>query len=255
MIQACKIISNDELSAGYFRMVLEKPFESFTPGQFCMVQIPGNSEILVRRPFSLCLESQNHFHIVYKAVGPVTRAMSLARSGHELNIQAPLGKGLDWSGYSRVIGIAGGYGIAPMLGLGQHLKTAKIAYEVYYGTRSQADILLQADFAAAAIPLHISTEDGSSGYKGYVTELLEQQLTSGDKTLFFVCGPHGLLQAAAQLAQRLGYDCAVSMEEYMGCGIGVCLGCVVKTKQGNYVRSCIEGPVMDAKDVEWEGHR
>lgn len=253
MIENCKIISNQELSAGYFRLVLEKPFEFFTPGQFCMIQLANSRETLFRRPFSLCCEDKSTFQIVFKAIGPVTQAMARSAAGEELEVQGPLGTGLDWSGYERVIGIAGGYGIAPMLGLGYHLKQQKISYEVYYGTRSESDILLQADFDAAAIPLHLATEDGSQGHTGYVTELLEQNLASGgqDKTLFFVCGPHGLLHAAAQLAQRMGHDCQVSMEEYMGCGIGVCLGCVVKTEQGDYIRSCVEGPVMDSEQVVW----
>lgn len=253
----CKVISNEELQAGYYRITLEKPFKSFQPGQFCMLKVPGMKETLLRRPFSLCQEDAQRFEIVYKAIGPVTHAMATLHAGQTVQALGPLGKGIDWAGYGSVIGIAGGYGIAPMLGLGRHLKAAGIEYSVYYGARSERDLLLQDDFAAADIELHISTEDGSRGFKGLVTELIADQgrarLASTDtkKTLWFVCGPHGLLQAVATMADDGGIDCHVSMEEYMGCGIGVCLGCVVKTRDGHYRRSCVEGPVMDAKSVSW----
>lgn len=253
----CTVISNEELQAGYFRIRLAKPFMRFQPGQFCMLKVPGMTETLLRRPFSLCQEDEASFDIVYKAVGPVTRALSGLCRDQAVRILGPLGQGVDWSGYERVIGLAGGYGIAPMLGLGRHLERAGVDYEVYYGARSAADLLLRDDFAAADIALHISTEDGSLGFKGFVTELIVNQGTARraptdtKKTLWFVCGPHGLLAAAAELAREHGIDCHVSMEEYMGCGIGVCLGCVVKAVDGSYQRSCVEGPVMDAKSVNW----
>lgn len=254
----CKIISNDELKAGYYRLKLEKPFECFQPGQFCMLKVPGMQETLLRRPFSLCQESGQHFEIVYKAIGPVTRALAERTPGQTVWALGPLGKGLDWATYERVIGIAGGYGIAPLLGLGRHLQGAGIDYDVFYGARSQSDLLLLDDFQQAGIGVHVSTEDGSTAFRGRITDLVRRQIESGkgnlagsEKTLWFVCGPHGLLQAAAELAAEFKVDCRVSMEEYMGCGIGVCLGCVVKTRDGQYRRSCVEGPVMAADVVNW----
>ncbi len=253
----CKIISNQELSAGYFRLQIEKPFASFVPGQFCMVRVPGQVEALLRRPFSLCQENAQSFEIIYKAIGRVTRTMAALKPNQQLWVLGPLGSGVNWSSYQRVIGIAGGYGIAPMLGLGHHLKLQGISYEVYYGARSASDLLLEDDFAAAAIALHVCTEDGSKGFRGRVTELLERDVAGkgasrSAPTLWFVCGPHGLLQVAAELAKTRGFDCAVSMEEYMGCGIGVCLGCVVKTADGRYIRSCVEGPVLNSREVKWQ---
>lgn len=249
----CKIISNEELQAGYFRIRLQKPFDHFQPGQFCMVKVPGVQETLLRRPFSLCREDEEVFDIVYKAVGPVTRTMSSLRPDQVVQVLGPLGHGIDWAGYERVIGVAGGYGIAPMLGLGEHLKAAGVSYEVFYGARGAADLLLQDEFAKAGIALHVSTEDGSAGFKGRITDLIAARGAADDaeRTLWFVCGPHGLLKAAASLAGERGVACSISMEEYMGCGIGVCLGCVVKTSDGHYRRTCVEGPVMNAKTIDW----
>lgn len=249
----CKIVSNEELTSGYYRLVFEKPFDSFQPGQFCMIRIPGIQEELLRRPFSLCQEDKTHFEIVYKVVGPVTRAMAHLSVSCELWVLGPLGNGLDWTGYTRVVGIAGGYGIAPMLGLGRRLKSQDIPYEVYCGARSLSDLLLLSDFEKIGVSVHVSTEDGSRGFKGLITELAERDLShmGNKKTLLFVCGPHGLLHEASQLASKLGCPCRVSMESYMGCGMGVCLGCVVKMKDGQYVRSCVEGPVMNAEEIEW----
>lgn len=251
--QRCHVLRQEELKAGYFRLELSKPFQSFIPGQFCMVRVPGLSETLLRRPFSLCQESEQSFQLVYKAIGPTTRAMSRLRAGDELQVMAPLGQGLDWSGYEAVIGVAGGYGIAPMLGLGTHLKKAGLSYDVFYGARSESDILLADDFAQAEIPLHVSTEDGSQGFKGYITEKLQQELGrfDRDKTLCFVCGPHGLMKACAQLMAEAGFACHVSMEETMGCGIGICLGCVVPTQEG-YRTTCTSGPVMPGETICWE---
>jgi dihydroorotate dehydrogenase electron transfer subunit len=251
----CKIILNEELKAGYYRLVFEKAFDSFQPGQFCMLKVPGLTQTLLRRPFSLCQEEGNQCQIIYKNVGPTTKAMSHLQKGDQINILGPLGKGLDWTGFEQVFAVAGGYGIAPMLGLGTHLKAAGINYQVFYGARSQSDLLLEEDFEAANIPLHISTDDGSKGYQGLVTELLASHLRARQaaplRILLFSCGPHGLLKASAAFARDKKIDCHVSMEEYMGCGIGVCLGCVVKTDDGTYKRSCVEGPVMDAEIVLW----
>lgn len=249
----CRIISNSELTSDYHRLVLEKPFDSFIPGQFCMIRIPDSKEALLRRPFSLCQEDEGCFEIVYKIVGPVTKALSQLLCGQAIWVLGPLGNGLDFSKANRVVGIAGGYGIAPMLGLGRRLKSQDIPYEVYYGARSKKDLLLLCDFKEMNVDLHISTEDGSQGFKGLITELAERDLshTINKKTLLFVCGPHGLLQAASRLASNLGCSCVVSMERYMACGMGVCLGCVVKMKDGQYIRSCVEGPVMNASSVKW----
>lgn len=247
----CQVIQNTELQAGYFRLFIEKPFESFRPGQFCMLRLPNTRETLLRRPFSLCREGDDHFEIVYKVVGPVTRAMAGLGAGQELCVLGPLGQGVEWSGFERVIGIAGGYGIAPMLGLAHQLAPTAIEYQVYYGARSKTDLLLVEDFNKADIPLHITTEDGTAGSQGQITDLLVSEDHSDKKTLWFVCGPHGLLRAVAELADSKAVKCRVSMEEYMGCGIGVCLGCVVPTPEGEYRRSCVEGPVMDSQRVRW----
>lgn len=250
----CKILSNQELADGYYRLVFEKPFTSFQPGQFCMVKVPHLKESLLRHPFSLCQESDEKAEIIYKVVGPTTHAMARLKPGSTFWVLGPLGKGLDCSDYLQVIGIAGGYGIAPMLGLGNHLKESSIDYQVYYGARSEADLLLREDFASREISVHVSTEDGSCGFVGRVTDFLKKQKkeVSGEGTLWFVCGPHGLLQAAAKLASSWKVDCYTSLEETMGCGIGVCLGCVVKTNEGHYVRSCVEGPVMDSRLITWQ---
>lgn len=250
---SAEIIFNRPLVDGYYRLRFKKAFASFQPGQFCMLQVPGLTETLLRRPFSLCREEADCAEIVYKVVGPTTRALSQLKEGRQLNLLGPLGQGLDWQGYRRVVGIAGGYGIAPMLGLAEHLRSAGIAYAVYYGARSKQDLLLCQDFAQAEIPLHITTEDGSAGLKGLVTEALHQdrsQLASTG-TLWFVCGPHGLLQVAAKLAKSWGVACRVSMEEVMGCGVGVCLGCVVPCEDGAYRRSCVEGPVLESQLISW----
>ncbi len=250
---SCRVVANQELAATYFRLTFEKPFSSFQPGQFCMVHVPGLEETLLRRPFSLCQERADQAEIVYKAVGPTTQAMARLKTGDRLSVLGPLGQGLAWEGFQKVIGVAGGYGIAPMLGLGRSLQEIGVDYQVYYGARSKNDLLLLDDFKQEGISVHISTEDGSAGLKGRVTERLQQDRNKvvGGKTLWFACGPHGLLQAAAELATSWKVACSTSVEEYMGCGIGVCLGCVIKTTEGRYIRSCVEGPVMESQKIQW----
>ena len=147
--------------------------------------------------------------------------------------------------------VGGGYGIAPLLFLAQQLAAKNIPVEVFIGGRCEEDLLLRREMKLAGARVTCSTEDGSAGFHGRVTQPLEarlRQMPGGARLA--ACGPHGMLRVITQLAQTYQVPAEVSLETVMACGLGVCNGCVVKIK-GEYRRVCKDGPVFPAQDVDW----
>jgi dihydroorotate dehydrogenase electron transfer subunit len=235
-----------------------KPHHSvcFSPGQFVMVAMPGE-RFLFRRPFSVLQQQADTgvFDIFYKLVGQGTRLMVQHWGiGDQVQVLAPLGLGFPQvTGQTLMIG--GGIGIAPVYfaGLNQPLATC------IYGARSQADLGLLPELQQAfdTRRLHIATDDGSYGYHGHVGQLLTSQpeLMQQAKAAY-ICGPTPMMKAVSQQLQTANPDMAVyvSMEEHMPCGIGACTGCVVARTNGRLpLKTCVDGPVMLASEVDWDG--
>jgi dihydroorotate dehydrogenase electron transfer subunit len=152
--------------------------------------------------------------------------------------------------------VAGGTGIASVYELAaRRLRdTGSGAPEplVLLGARSADDLMGEADFSALGAPLRIATEDGSRGTRGLVTDLLEAALADGVPSSVYACGPTAMMRRAAEIAARRGRACAVSLENPMACGFGVCLGCAAPLRSGGFALVCRDGPVLDAADVAWE---
>ena len=248
----CSIKWHTDIGGGYRRLGFVHEVGDFQPGQFVMVKIPSE-EILLRRPFSLCQKKEKAWEIVYKVVGNGTRILSSAKVGDSIEVLGPLGNPFSLPEKKEYCFIAGGYGIAPFLRFSQVLRGRNKKISLFYGAQTKDDLLLKEDFASQDVTLHYATEDGSEGYQGLVTELFEEKLKLKDKkdVVVAACGPHGLLSEVTRICQKHHIPCEVSMESTMGCGSGVCLGCVVETKDHQMVRTCQEGPVFDATTLLW----
>jgi dihydroorotate dehydrogenase electron transfer subunit len=249
----CLVKWHDDIGDGYFRLGFSHSVKNFQPGQFIMLKIPGE-ESLLRRPLSLCQNKSGDWEVVYKVIGQGTRILSYTKIGESLEILGPLGHPFSVPDKKEFFFVAGGYGIAPFLSFSQLLQGQEKQIHIFYGARTKGDLLLREDFAKLDVTLHISTDDGSEGHRGVVTEILEKALqhkNPNDVTIA-ACGPHGLLRATAKVGAQYQTYCEVSMETPMGCGSGVCLGCVVETKDHNMVRNCWEGPIFDATEILWE---
>ncbi|HPW45484.1 MAG TPA: dihydroorotate dehydrogenase electron transfer subunit [bacterium] len=252
--ERCKISLNEKVSDNLHMMRIRVAWEGFVPGQFVMLSIPGN-EVFLRRPFGIAGLSKGELEICYKVVGRGTRLLAEAKRETEIDVLGPCGHGFDISkleSNSTPLLIAGGYGIAPIFGLASLLRENGYSPHLFYGGKSRSDLFYIDQLDEIGVAVHLSTEDGSLGRCGLITELLCAELVSFYSPSIFACGPEGLLKAVAAISKKNSLPAQVSTERYMGCGIGVCLGCVCKDVSGGYVRTCREGPVFDVNDLMWD---
>jgi dihydroorotate dehydrogenase electron transfer subunit len=200
---------------------------------------------------------RRRIEVLYKVVGEGTRLLSRQPRGAALATIGPLGNGFRLPAAGRrprVILIAGGIGIAIFPFLADALLRRGLRPVLLFGARAAADLVYTAPFRARGIPVHVSTEDGSRGARGYVTTILAPWLQGdGPKPLLYACGPTPMLRAVGAMAVRSGAPCQLALESQMPCGIGVCLGCVVACRDEAagpaYRRVCTEGPIFEAGEV------
>ena len=247
-----RIISNDEVSPGFFRMKLVSGYLSRTakPGQFVEVRCSEGPEPLLRRPLGVHRVTLSGIDILYRVIGKGTGILSGKQPGEKVDILGPLGNGFDLKASGPAVLVAGGIGVAPLAALAQKLTRA----HVIIGGRTASHILCEKEFKSLGCSVKVATEDGSKGRKGLVTDLLKERLGSrGVKTaIVYACGPNAMLKAVWAIARVHGVRCQVSLEEHMACGVGVCLGCPVKVRPGGaYKMVCKDGPVFDASEVVW----
>ena len=265
------VISNTEVAPGYFRMRLSAPawISRSIPGQFVMVKVRDSIDPLLRRPFGLFDigsvdsvypgdDKREYFELLYRVVGKGTNVMAELHHGDHLDILGPLGKGFDMGSLgSEKILVGGGVGLAPLYYLAKELaKDSPV--RLFAGGRGRDDIICITEFERLGIETYVSTDDGTLGEEGLVTDVLERYLADsrGEKSIF-ACGPIPMLKVVARIAEMSGVPCQVSLEAYMACGVGACLGCVIKGRNHSeespdYRCVCKEGPVFDSKDLLWD---
>jgi dihydroorotate dehydrogenase electron transfer subunit len=216
-------------------------------GQFVMIK-PGSLE-----------PAEDVFTLFVKAIGGVTRGLAALTPGERALCLGPLGHGFGVPpAGTEALMVAGGYGIAPFVLLARELQQGGRAGRVFYGGRSARDLKLRGPFAALGTPLVLVSEDGSLGERGKVTAPLEAHLDQGGAAALYACGPEPMLHAVAAIGARRGLPVEVSLDPWMGCGVGTCLGCVVRVQRPGEPRwkyrcACTEGPVFDARTVVWPG--
>ncbi|MDR3071686.1 MAG: dihydroorotate dehydrogenase electron transfer subunit [Endomicrobium sp.] len=239
-----KIISNREVRAGYFELIvkIDNITRYCSPGQFFMISVP---EVFLRRPISIHYVKKDSLSFLYKVVGKGTKILSKIQSG-TLQLLGPLGNGYDFKNWeqSSYTVVAGGTGIASIYYLATKLTQNGI---LYYGARSERDLVCLDKFKKMNWKVIISTEDGSKGYKGYITDMLLKGLN--DTTLLIACGPTPMLKKVIQIAKVKCIKGFVSLEEKMACGIGNCQSCAVKIN-GQIRMICKDGPVFRIEEVE-----
>ncbi|MBW2709859.1 MAG: dihydroorotate dehydrogenase electron transfer subunit [Deltaproteobacteria bacterium] len=226
------------------------------PGQFVMVQVRSGIDPLLRRPFSICGVNGDVLLILYRVVGHGTAILSEKKPGDFIRVLGPLGKGFEPPGKAvQPILVAGGMGIAPLIFLSLNLARKDQQFLAGYGI--SPEIVPLDPLGIRGLSPTIATEDGSQGHHGRVTELLESVLSSAkEKPVgIFTCGPLPMLKAVSRIALGQNIPCQVSLESNMACGVGACQGCAVKKAPGliePYAHVCQDGPVFDAKTLDWE---
>jgi dihydroorotate dehydrogenase electron transfer subunit len=228
------------------------------PGQFIMVRTSPLTYPLLRRPFSVHFAEGDTLEIFFQESGVGTSLLSRVKEGDHLDILGPLGRGFslnseDKKGDIAVIG--GGRGIAPLYLLALKLKEQGSSIRIFYGGRTEADLPLLDKFKEKNLSIFGSTDNGSLGYHGFITELFVEKCKEHDFQKIFACGPEPMLQTIAQIAEDQNISAEVSLESIMGCGFGACWGCVKRIKKGSqdeWRKICEDGPVFPAQDIIWE---
>ncbi len=265
------ILSNTEVSPGYFLMRISAPdhMEDSIPGQFMMVRVRDAIDPLLRRPFGIFdinsitseygeARIQTCVQILYKVVGKGTRHLSTLHHGDHLDLLGPLGKGFVTPGDAEeAILVGGGVGLAPLYYLAREL-VKETRVHLFAGGRTREDILCITEFERLGVETYTATDDGTLGERGLVTEVMDRYLMDarGAKVIY-ACGPFPMLKTVALIAEAREIPCQVSLEAYMACGVGACLGCVVKGRSHtdespDYRCVCKDGPVFDSRELSWE---
>jgi dihydroorotate dehydrogenase electron transfer subunit len=258
------LVRREPLEGAYVLLTYRHPevAHQARAGQFVMIKAGLSAEPPLRRPFSVLSvdPAEDTFTLFLKAVGAGTRALAAMAPGDLAQCLGPLGRPFEAPRDGRApLLVAGGYGIAPFLLFCDELRRAGHEPRVFYGGRGAADLQLRAPFDARGVALVPATEDGSLGRRGRVTEVLDAWLEHDTRpATLYGCGPDAMMHALARLGARRGLPVQVSLDPWMGCGVGTCLGCVVWIQRAGEPRpkyrcACTEGPVFDADVVVWPG--
>jgi len=258
--QNTEIIFNKRVASETFLMGLDSPeiVARARPGQFVMIRVREAIDPLLRRPFSICGVQDELVLLLYRVVGRGTACLADTGKGETLSIVGPLGNGFELpDDNQKILLVAGGIGIAPLLFLSKTVETGDI--EFMTGFTSADEIIDPHKICDVKTRLSLATDDGTKGHAGFVTELLEEYLKQQDTGIgsvcVFTCGPLPMMKRVAALALESGISCQVSLEAFMACGLGACQGCAVRafSSEGKtlYHHVCKDGPVFPVQAIDW----
>jgi dihydroorotate dehydrogenase electron transfer subunit len=271
------ILENVQIARDTYRVSFGCPAiaQRIIPGQFVMMRLADCDDPLLARPLALYdtvvspSGEATGINIVYLVTGKFTRRLAGRGSGETLDVWGPLGNGFPPQSAEHLIIVAGGIGQTPFLALAaEHLsrkrygapprevtRPQKISF--CYGARSADYLAGVDDFRRLGIDVHLSTDDGTHGHHGFVTDVLRKLLEqpSAESRQIICCGPERMMEAVAEVAHQSRVPCQVSLETPMACGIGICFTCVARVRQPDgawdYKRTCVEGPIFDAEQIVW----
>ncbi|MBP3851970.1 MAG: dihydroorotate dehydrogenase electron transfer subunit [Erysipelotrichaceae bacterium] len=236
MVENTKIIKQEQIGVDLYRMELQTSMtDEAKPGQFIQIQVPG---MYLRRPISISEIKKDSLVIIYKVVGQGTKRLSEMEEGQTINVFGPLGNGFPIEQREHVVLVGGGVGVPPLYETAKQYRAQNTKVDVVLGFNDKEQIFYEEEFIKLGCSVSIATMDGSQGTKGTVINALKERNIDCDCILS--CGPLPMLKAL-QNTYPNGY---ISLEARMACGIGACMGCVVKDQQGHAYRVCKDGPVF-----------
>lgn len=260
----CKVLAHTQVGPTEYRLLLQAPdiARDSLPGQFVQLLYGAPYGPAMRRPFSVfeCDRTAGTFAVIYMTRGNFTVGMTHVAVGEWVSAVGPLGNTFscpDTPGIRHLL-VAGGVGAPPMRFLAESLTTAgSTQVVVINGARTASHLIASHEMAALPIRLVTMTDDGSAGEKGLVTAALAREIETGGPCAVYSCGPTPMLRAVSDLCASKGVPCQISVETVMPCGVGVCMGCVLKVRDPQseagfvYRRACCDGPVFEASEVIW----
>ncbi len=262
---SCKVLSQEKVAPGHFVLTLQSPkiAKNAKPGQFVQILCSDSMEPLLPRPFSFLDADAKNFSILYHVVGKGTELLSKVKKGDTLSVLGPCGNGFNVGKKGKeekYLMVGGGVGIPPLYHFSKQLirnKVSKKNIHIFLGARDKSLLLCEKEFKKLGVHLHLATNDGSRGHKGFITELLSQFLEDFPSSQIFTCGPTPMMKAVSTIAQKFEVPCEVSVEVPMACGFGACLGCAVTVKDPGatshrHAIACCEGPVFKGEAIVWD---
>ena len=255
-----ELIKKEKLLEGLYKFSVDAKeiVELANPGNFIEIRINENSDPFLRRPISIYnLDKENVvLEFIFQVKGKGTELLAKKKEGDKIDIIGPLGNGtFKFEEYKNIAVIGGGIGIFPLYELSKQAKNAGKKVYTYLGFRNKDLVTLEKEFEDISTTLTITTDDGSYKNSGFAINYLENDLEKNNIDCIYACGPLPMLKAVKKLAEEKKITCQISLEEKMGCGMGVCLGCAVRTSTSTdnnpqYLHVCKAGPVFDSKMVQ-----
>jgi dihydroorotate dehydrogenase electron transfer subunit len=236
--------SPEEVARDHYLVRLRTPGPLSQPGQFIAVKTGEGTDPLLRRPFSVFDHEGDVIEIVVRVVGRGTRLLSKAHDN--IDVIGPLGKGFSLGGAQRALLVGGGVGCAPLYYLARDLARKNCAVTLLFGAATSEHIYCAGRYDAVCGDFRMATDDGSRGFKGQVTALMEEVLSRQTYDRIYTCGPTPMMKRVVELSGNVPVE--ISVENYFGCGFGICAGCTIETS-GGLRRACVHGPVFDGKSV------
>ena len=255
-----ELVKKEELKPDIFKFSVKAPsiVEKSKPGNFVEIRVSDQVEPFLRRPISIYnLDRENGIlEFIFQVKGKGTKILAQKEIRSKIDIIGPIGYGtFQYENYKNIAIIGGGIGVFPLYELAKCAKEADKNVNIYLGFRSKDFVVLEEEFKNVANQFILTTDDGSYAKKGFAINYLEKDIEAGKIDSIYACGPLPMLKSIQKLAMEKGIPCQISLEEKMACGLGVCLGCAVKTAKSSkespeYWHVCKAGPVFNAKDVE-----
>ncbi len=255
-----ELVNKQQLKKDLFKFSIKAPniVKNSKPGNFVEIRVSEQTEPFLRRPISIYnLDRENGIlEFIFQVKGKGTEILSKKEVGSSIDVVGPLGYGtFKYEEYQNIAIIGGGIGIFPLYELAKCAKNNNKNVNTYIGFRNQELVVLEEEFKQVSNNLVLTTDDGSYGKKGFAINFLEEDINKEKIDSIFACGPLPMLKAVQKLAAEKNIPCQISLEEKMACGLGVCLGCAVKTASSpkdspEYLHVCKAGPVFNSKDVE-----
>jgi dihydroorotate dehydrogenase electron transfer subunit len=238
----------EEISKEHYLLTIEHSGKKPLPGQFISIKVNKGTDPLLRRPFSVFDYYDNTIEVVMKIEGKATSIIRDSALDTNTDITGPFGKGFTIRENSNALLIGGGVGNAPLHYLSKTLQKSGTKTTYIYGSRSSQFIYCRDHFNQCSDDILHMTDDGTEGEKGFVTQKAEKLLKTNKYDVIYICGPTIMMKACADILKKLSIYTEVSLENYFGCGIGICSGCTVKTINGNK-RACFDGPVFNVNEI------
>ena len=256
-----KLISKKYLKSNMYKfsMQADEIVNLAKPGQFIEIRVNNDIEPFLRRPISIhnIDKEKGLLEIIFQVRGKGTRFLSEKNEGDFIDIIGPLGYGtFKYNNYNNLAIIGGGIGVFPLYELAKNAKNDNKNVNIYVGFRNKDLVVLADEFKSVSDKLIVTTNDGSYGEKGHCTKFMKDDMEKGLIDSIYACGPLPMLRSIKEMAAEKNIPCQISLEERMACGLGVCLGCAVKTSSSTnenpeYWHVCKAGPVFNAKDVDF----